>query len=396
MIIEYQCIKLVQFWFSSIDLLRDAFLPVSDMHTTVCDNTSPSHPEPLPPVHLPSLAASPLAIGTVRVGAYIAVPALLREFGFDPACVVAEFGLNLSIFDEPDNRIAYSTAVKLLTRCAAITRCEHFGLLAGQHIGPTAMGLIGYLVLHSPSVELALQQLVENKKLHGRGCAVRLAIYRDQVALAYTPNVAPEYAEQISYGALAMAFNILRKLCGDAWLPTEVRFALPAPRDIHPFRRFFKAPVHFNAEQSMLVFSRRWLGCPVSGADPILFRLLQKVADNLRRNFQDNVAGDVRNVIMEQLPTGKCSIEIVSERLDMHPRTLNRRLKEQGTSFIRLLTEIRRETATQLLRESGLSVTRIGLMLGYNSASSFTRSFERMTGRSPKAWRTDHNEPSQP
>lgn len=326
----------------------------------------------------------------------MALPTLLTELGVDPAEVVAEFGLKLSLFDESENTMAYSTAVKLIARCSEVTDCRHFGLLLGQRVAPSAFGIVGYLLLHSPTVEIALRQLTDNMTLHGRGGSVQLAVYRDQAALTYTANAAPEYAEQITHAALAIAFNVMRSLCGDTWLPTEVRFALPAPKDVHAFKRFFRAPVHFDAEQSMLVFPKRWLASAVRGADPTLFHLLQVVADKFRRSFQDDVTGDVRRIILEQLPTGKCSIELVADRLDMHPRTLNRRLRERGTSFIKLLTEIRLETATHLLRDSGLSITRIGLMLGYTSASSFTRSFERMTNRSPKAWRADRSTGDQP
>lgn len=366
------------------------------MHTTVRDNSSESPSEQISPAPPAALPVRRLAPGTVRVGPYMTLPALLRELGVDPVGVIAEFGLQLSVFDESENTIAYSTAVKLIARCAELTGCKHFGLMLGQRVAPSAMGIVGYLVLHSPTVEIALQQLVDNMKLHGRGGSVRLAVYRDQAAISYAANVAPEYAEQITHGALAVAFNIMRSLCGDAWLPTEVRFALPAPKDVNAFKRFFRVPVHFDAEQSMLVFPKRWLASAVRGADPTLFHLLQVVADKFRRSYQDDVTGDVRRIIVEQLPTGKCSIELVADRLDLHPRTLNRRLREQGTSFINLLTEIRLETATHLLRDSGLSITRIGLMLGYTNSSSFTRSFERMTNRSPKAWRADQTAANRP
>lgn len=337
---------------------------------------------------LPRIRA--LAPGTVRAANFAATPALLGEFGVDPAPVLAEFGLTVSTFTEPNNIIAYSTGAKLLERCAEITRCDHFGLLVGERTGPTALGLTGYLILNSPTVEAALHQLEENLKLHGRGGAVKVASHGDQASLSFTAHVETAHAAQVTHGALATIFNIMRKICGDAWIPTEARFALPEPDDSRAFRRFFKAPVRFNAGQSMLVFPKRWLASAIPGADATLFQLLDDVAENLRLRYRDDVIGDVRRTILELLSSGKVSIELVAEKLDIHPRTLNRRLKEHGTSFITLLTELRFELATQLLNDSELSITRIGLTVGYTSASSFTRSFERMTGRSPKNWRAEH------
>lgn len=332
--------------------------------------------------------------GTVRVATYAATPAVLSEFGVDPVPVLSEFGLSLNTFAKPNNIMAYSTGVKLLERCAAITGCDHFGLLVGQRTGATALGLTGYLIMHSPTVEAALNQLQENLKLHGRGGAAQLALYGDQALVTYTSHLETAHSAQVLFGALAILFNIMRKICGDAWLPTELRFSTPEPRDPRAFQRFFKAPVHFNSEQTMLVFPRRWLARSIPDADATLFQLLEAVAENLRLKYRDDVIGDVRRTILEQLPSGKVSIELVAEKLDLHPRTLNRRLKEQGTSFITLLTALRLELATQLLNDSELSITRIGLSVGYTSASSFTRAFERMTGRSPKEWRAGHTAPS--
>lgn len=364
------------------------------MHDAIYDST-PMPPLPLIPGEVEARLAPirSIASGTVRVATFAATPTVLSEFGVDPVPLLAEFGLSLNTFAEVNNIIAYSTGVKLLERCAEITRCDHFGLLVGQRAGPTALGLTGYLIMHSPTVEAALHQLENNLKLHGRGGAVQLAIYDDRVSLTYTSHIETAHATQVIYGAVAIMFNIMRQICGDAWLPTEVRFSAPEPVDPRAFQRCFKAPVRFNAEQSMLVFPKRWLARPIPGADATLFQLLEGVAENLRLKYRDDVIGDVRRTILEQLSGGKVSIELVAEKLDIHPRTLNRRLKERGTSFITLLTELRLELATQLLNDSELSITRIGLTVGYTSASSFTRSFERMTGRSPKEWRAEHATP---
>lgn len=350
----------------------------------------PAFPQIPSGVETPPPRIRAVAPGTVRAAHFAATPALLVDFGVDPAPVLAEFGLSANTFTEPNNIIAYSTGAKLLERCAEITGCDHFGLLVGERTGPTALGLTGYLILNSPTVEAALHQLEENLKLHGRGGAVQVASYGDQVSLIFTAHVETAHAKQLIHGALATMFNIMRRICGVAWLPTETRFALPEPDDSRAFRRFFRAPVRFNAAQSMLVFPKRWLASAVPGADATLFQLLDDVAESLRLRYRDDVIGDVRRTILELLSSGKVSIELVAEKLDIHPRTLNRRLKEHGTSFITLLTELRCELATQLLNDSDLSITRIGLSVGYTSASSFTRSFERMTGCSPKNWRAEN------
>jgi len=74
----------------------------------------------------------------------------------------------------------------------------------------------------------------------------------------------------------------------------------------------------------------------------------------------------------------------------MHPRTLNRRLRDQATSFKTLIDETRYEIARQLLRDSPLSLLEVALTLGYADESAFSRAFRRWSGTCPAVWRTGH------
>ena len=97
--------------------------------------------------------------GTVRLGAVVIIPAILRQLGVDPAEVLAEAGLDPKAFDDPDNRIPFAGRSRLICLCVARTGCRHFGLLVGQQGGLSSLGLVGYLALHSPDVGMALRAL---------------------------------------------------------------------------------------------------------------------------------------------------------------------------------------------------------------------------------------------
>jgi AraC-like DNA-binding protein len=89
---------------------------------------------------------------------------------------------------------------------------------------------------------------------------------------------------------------------------------------------------------------------------------------------------------------GHCSGDDVAQILAMHRRTLNRRLKAQGTTFQATLGEVRYTVARELLRESSLVLDDIAAALGYTSVSTLIRSFKRWSGTSPARWRRDNEE----
>jgi hypothetical protein len=87
--------------------------------------------------------------GTVRIGGTMAISAVLRSLGADPAEVLAEAGLDLKLFDDPDNSISHATRSRLISLCVARTGCSHFGLLLGRRGGLPSLGLVGYVAQQS-------------------------------------------------------------------------------------------------------------------------------------------------------------------------------------------------------------------------------------------------------
>ena len=69
----------------------------------------------------------------------------------------------------------------------------------------------------------------------------------------------------------------------------------------------------------------------------------------------------------------------------MHPKTLTRRLRNEGTTFRGLLDELRLQLAERYLRQPNLSVDEVAFLLGYSERSAFHRAFRRWTGRAPRA-----------
>jgi AraC-like DNA-binding protein len=332
----------------------------------------------------------------------MAIPEVLRGLGAEPAGVLAEAGFDLGLFDDPDNLITYSARGHLLAHCVARTGCQHVGLLVGQRCSLDSLGLVGVLVKHSPDVGTALRSLERHFSLHVRGAVQTLTVEGKSAVLAYLASGRRvEAADQTAVGAVAANFNIMRSLCGPGWQPTEVRFARRRPADVGPFRRFFRAPLRFDADQYALEFPASWLNRRLPGEDAELRRLLQKQISRLEARHQDDFPEQVRNVLRTSLLTRHARADQVAAFFSMHSRTLSRRLGAFGTGFQELVDEGRFEIARQLLEDTSLEVSAVAASLGYTSASAFTRAFQRWSGTTPTSWRAKRDAwmqvaPSQP
>lgn len=337
------------------------------------------------------------AEATLRIGGTLALPAVLRKLGANPAEVLAEAGFDLALFESPDNQVSFAARNHLIAHCVARTGCRHFGLLVGQLGGLHSLGLLGLLVKHSPDTGTALRSLVRYSHLHVRGAATTLTVGGDSAMLGYVIHQPQaEATDQVGDGAVALLFNVMRALCGPEWKPTEVRFAHRRPEDVGPFSRLFRAPLRFDAEQNAIVFSAGWLNRRLSDYDSGLRRLLQEQVEAFEVRHGNDLPEQVRSVLRTALVTGHAGAANVAALFSMHSRTLSRRLNAFGTGFQQLADEGRFEIARQMLRDSAMDVSQIAALLDYADASAFTRAFRRWSGTTPALWRATRGRAQKP
>jgi len=325
--------------------------------------------------------------GQQRVGALAEVPQLLRELGADPAEVAAGAGLDVSVLRDPENSIPFTAAGRLLQAGAMRTGCPHFGLLVGQRCDTRSLGLVGRLMRNARSWGGAVQDLVENQHRYVRG-GVPYLVARGGVAWAgyAIHQQGTEGIDHFCDGAIAVGFNMMRELCGS--LPDEILLSRKPPADIQPYRRFFRVPVRFDAEQSALVFPARLLERQVPGADSRQREMLEASVVKYWAVALPDAAEQVARILRSRVLFGDATLDEVARCLTMHPRTLNRRLRSEGTTFRKLLNEAHFEVARQLLAGTRINVSGIAIALGYAETSAFSHAFHRMAGVSPFEWRT--------
>jgi len=315
----------------------------------------------------------------------VALPQLIRQLGGDPEAVLRDAGLERSALDSPDSRIPYEAMVRVLDLAARTTGCGHIGLLAGRLYHLPDLGLVGELVRNSPTVGRALEALTVFQHLNSEGGLAFLLKRGDYVDLGYAPyHAAGAGIAQVCDAALATGMNIMLELCGPTWKPYEVFLPHAKPHDVAQYRAFFKVVPRFDAECSVLRFPARDLARKVPAADPETHhRCEQLVRSAGAPEFMQQVYRGLRRLMLDNRHSG----DDLAQMLSMHRRTLNRRLKAGGTTFQRVLDEVRFEIAQDLLSNSSAHLDDIAATLGYAAVTPFMRTFRRWSGTTPGQWR---------
>lgn len=366
---------------------------MSDDIELACKDTGfgPGQPSMLPTF---SLAAPRRAIppGHIHLGVAKEIVPVLRGFGLDPDPIIREAGLDPRLFEDGANVIPHAALGRLLTLCVAQTRCPHFGLLVGARATILSLGLVGRLMQHSETVGDAMRTLVSSLSIQNRGSVPSLTVSGDIALFTFSVyQPATESVDQITDGSLAVAVNALRAVCGNEWRPLEVLLPRAAPEDPEPFLRHFGAPVRFDRELATLIFAAHDLARKVAGADPLMRAVLEERIKGMKGPSASAFADEIRRLLRTRLTSDHCTAEDIAGLLEMHRRTLSRRLKGSGMDYRAISGQIRFEIARQLLEDTKVPLVEIAAALGYSEASAFTRAFRRWSGQSPLAWRTSRS-----
>ncbi|HEX3770279.1 MAG TPA: helix-turn-helix domain-containing protein [Polyangiaceae bacterium] len=169
-------------------------------------------------------------------------------------------------------------------------------------------------------------------------------------------------------------------------------FANARPRDVEPLHAAFGTrDLTFGGPDSGLAFDAAVLDRALPGADDRMRATMEPLAEAALRARSaaaapPSLAARVSARLVASLPEG-ADVAVVAAALHMSPRTLQRRLEEEGTAFTEVLDRARLELARTALQDRSASLTAIAFRLGFADLATFSRAFKRWTGQPPGQWR---------
>lgn len=314
--------------------------------------------------------------------------------GLDPFELLNEVGLPRDILQQTEGLMSYRKLAALLQLGADRSQNPLFGLQYGLFQGVSVFGPLLYLIRNTGTVGQGLQELAHYYHLHSSAAQVLIEVHGSHATLSYT---AEEHTmpgmRQASELALGVGNQLMRTLIGNRWHPETVMFQHAPGAPLAQYRRLLGTTPQFNSSNNAWLFDARMLSIPLASADTELHRLMKQHVESLERVTVDQLPDHVQRLLRNLLPKGRVTVEQVAEYLVLSPRSLQRYLANEGTSFKQLLDETRQAMAHRYLRDSTISFTQLAGLLGYSDLSAFSRAFQNWFGLSPTEWQKQ-NSPS--
>ena len=337
----------------------------------------------------------------IRAASLRGFVALVDELGGDPGALLSRFGIDEGVLRHDDGLIPITAHDLMLDAAAQELDCADLGLrlAAAQDLsilGPLAVAIeasstLGealdcasrFLFVHSP----ALRVRVEDDPLGRRG-VVALAYRKDLRESTYSPH-----GMELGLGVF---HRVAVSMIGGVRALRSVLIPHQPLSSVQRYLDYFGVDVRFGGNVAALCVQRHILEEDFSGAN----EAIRAVAiEHLTRHFRDprlDFPAQVRLGIAEALRTSQPTITSISRLFSLHPRTLQRRLSAEGTSFADILDEVRREAAHRYLTTTDLPVGQIALMVGFGEQSTLTHAARRWYGTSPRELRraASHSRPT--
>ena len=314
----------------------------------------------------------------------------VAELGGDPERCAVAAGLPVDALDADDLLVSDVAVASALETAATELDRPDLGLriAARQDLG--MLGPLALAIQNSPTVSAALECTSRYLFLHARSLTLSLEPdpygARGVIALRYGLKAglaAPVQGTDLGLGFLHRA---ILSLVGSYGLRTvELPYRPPAPLSV--YEAFFGVPVRVGRPAAALRVPRSLGDRPLAGGDENVRRLALAFLAEQAIESGPGLAQRVRRALQQSLGTAPPEIGAVARMLSLHPRTLQRRLADEGTTFASILDDVRRQQARRYLTTTDLPLGQVTGLLGLSEQSALTRCCRRWWGSTPTAVR---------
>jgi AraC-like DNA-binding protein len=308
----------------------------------------------------------------------------LERLGYDIDSLLAPFGLSRADLDDPDGRLPAQACAGIFAAIQGERRVKNLALCIAVETPIGAYPLLDYLICSSESVGEGLKQLARYLGLVNPAVRLVFREEEDPIRVLVEGSIDPFTVE------LTISLSVLRLIreSGDQLQVARICFR-HEPDDASAFQSVLHSEIETQSSWSGFALTREAWRLPLRRGDPLLRHWLEHKAAQIlaRQAGQEGVAMEVRRLLAAPASGSSMSIGVAARRLAMSPRTLQRRLSEEGTSFDTLREETRKQTAEVLLADRKLSVGEVAILLGFSEPGAFHRAFKRWHNITPDAFR---------
>jgi AraC-like DNA-binding protein len=285
--------------------------------------------------------------------------------------------------------IDYPTFRRLALDALSMSGEPALGLLIGERLLANSHGMLGYAALSSGTIRQAMELVELYAPLRTSLISIAHTVHAGELRIVFAETRPLGDIQRTVLEAVMLSIkNVLDSISMGVCQVRMVAFPFDAPDHAPLARDLFRCDVQYGQPWAGFTLLPEVMDVPLKMADPEAFReaalICQRELDKLTAN--ESLAARVRRLLLEK-HGGFPSLQVTARMFHMTPRTLHRRLVDEGTSFHELLEDVRRTLAVEHVKSGRFAIEEIAYMLGYSDLANFRRAFRRWESVPPSAYR---------
>lgn len=294
---------------------------------------------------------------------------------------------------QADQRVDFDQSMMVWEAAVQATRDPLLGLHLGETASPSILGLVGHLMQSSANLEEAFLQVVENNAVFTNLFFYRLVKGKNQqVSIVFEAHplwqrLSPLGARHATEQAMAGTVHVFRLLSGKRVVPVQAGFTTARGGALAEYERALGCPLRFRSETNHLVFTAAQLQTAVLTYDRSVFCILSEALATRKKAkgmaASKRITARLNELVATSFNGFVPAQEVLASHLHLTRRSLQRRLKEEGTTFRKWSAGWQKQLAMKLLTSGDAKVSEVARLLGYAEASSFRRAYKKWTNQVP-------------
>ena len=313
----------------------------------------------------------------------------LEAHGLNSRSLFEKAGLNPAKLRNPDARYPDKRIMQLWEYALEETKDPCLGLDVANHFHATTLHALGFAWLASQTLKDAFARLIRYSRII---TDVEKLIFEETTPnfrfKLQLPNGQPYFPYEDYDAAFAIVVKLCRMSIGENFSPKHIVMQRPEPACVDRFYEYFHCSMDFSSDGYEIWFNKQDIVKQLPTANERLALMNDKVVmDYLVELDKDDIVMQVKQRLIDRLPTGEVCQKDIAAAMFMSERNLQRKLSDRKTSYKKILDEIRSELARGYINDARLSINEITYLLGFSEPANFTRAFKRWHGVAPSAYR---------